>query len=114
MPARSLPDLDLSGHGDRVAEAWGARKKVGRSFLRMRDLNHTHGRRLRSADVSFEDRQDLLGHKSGRVTTHYSAPELGSLMEASERVCSRGGDKMVTMVMLKKKIPLRVVSNRAG
>jgi hypothetical protein len=23
--------------------------------------------------VSFEDRQDLLGHRSGRITTHYSA-----------------------------------------
>jgi hypothetical protein len=33
--------------------------------------------------VSFEDRQDLLGHMSGRITTHYSAPELA----AAERVC---------------------------
>ena len=30
--------------------------------------------RLRAAGVSFEDRQDLLGHKSGRVTTHDSRP----------------------------------------
>jgi hypothetical protein len=29
------------------------------------------GRRLRAAGVSFEDRQDLLGHRSGRITTHY-------------------------------------------
>ncbi len=30
---------------------------------------HTFGRRLRAAGVSYEDRQDLLGHKSGRITT---------------------------------------------
>ena len=27
---------------------------------------------MRAAGVSFEDRQDLLGHRSGRITTHYS------------------------------------------
>ncbi len=36
---------------------------------RVHDLKHTFGRRLRSAGVSFEDRQDLLGHKSARITT---------------------------------------------
>jgi hypothetical protein len=29
---------------------------------------HTFGRRLRAAGVSFEDRQDLLGHRSVRIT----------------------------------------------
>jgi len=37
--------------------------------------------------VSFEDRQDLLGHRSGRITTHYSQAELASLIEAAEKVC---------------------------
>jgi integrase len=43
--------------------------------VRVHDLKHTFGRRLRAAGVSFEDRQDLLGHKSGRITTHYSQAE---------------------------------------
>jgi integrase len=95
--------------------AWkAAREKVGLPFVRIHDLKHSYGRRLRSAGVSFEDRQDLLGHKSGRITTHYSAPELINLIQASELVCVRGGHKMDTIVMLRKKIPLRVVSNRAG
>lgn len=95
--------------------AWKeARKEVGLPIVRIHDLKHTYGRRLRSAGVSFEDRQDLLGHKSGRITTHYSAPELINLIQASELVCRKGGNKMVTMVCLRKKNPLRLVGNRAG
>jgi integrase len=48
---------------------------------------HTFGRRLRAAGVSFEDRQDLLGHKSQRITTHYSHPELSNLIAAAEKAC---------------------------
>jgi integrase len=51
------------------------------------DLKHTFGRRLRAAGVSFEDRQDLLGHKSGRITTHYSQAELSNLIAAAEKAC---------------------------
>ena len=47
------------------------------------------GRRLRAAGVSFEDRQDLLGHKSSRITTHYSSAELNNLIDAANRVCDR-------------------------
>lgn len=64
-----------------------ARVQVGLPQVRVHDLKHTFGRRLRAAGVSFEDRQDLLGHKSGRVTTHYSAAEVGKLIEAANRVC---------------------------
>jgi integrase len=63
-----------------------ARKKVGLT-VRVHDLKHTFGRRLRSAGVSFEDRQDLLGHRSGRITTHYSSAELQNLYEATNKVC---------------------------
>ena len=44
---------------------------------------------LRAAGVSYEDRQDLLGHKSDRITTHYSAPDIARLIEAAELVCVR-------------------------
>jgi hypothetical protein len=39
--------------------------------------------------VSFEDRQDLLGHRSGRITTHYSSAELDKLYDASNKVCEQ-------------------------
>jgi len=49
--------------------AWlRARKEVDLPMVRVHDLKHTFGRRLRAAGVSFEDRQDLLGHRSGRIT----------------------------------------------
>ena len=57
--------------------------------MRVHDLRHTFGHRLRAAGVGFEDRQDLLGHKSGRITTHYSAPDLHRLVEAVETLVER-------------------------
>src|SRR6185295_4428851 len=49
--------------------AWRkARTRAGLDGLRVHDLKHTFGRRLRAAGVSFEDRQDLLGRRSGRIT----------------------------------------------
>ena len=68
--------------------AWQkARKKVSLT-VRIHDLKHTFGRRLRAAGVSFEDRQDLLGHKSGRITTHYSAAEISNLIVAANKICA--------------------------
>lgn len=70
--------------------AWqNARRKVGLNEVRIHDLKHTFGRRLRAAGVSFEDRQDLLGHKSSRITTHYSSAEVHRLIESANRVCQR-------------------------
>ena len=80
--------------------AWKrARVRVGLPHVRVHDLKHTFGRRLRAAGVSFEDRQDLLGHRSSRVTTHYSAAELGRLLEAAEKVCDRGGQSPELVVL---------------
>lgn len=70
--------------------AWKrARDRAGVPEVRVHDLRHTFGHRLRASGVSFEDRQDLLGHKSGRITTHYSAPDLVRLLEAANRLCTR-------------------------
>ena len=68
--------------------AWQrARKRAGLSHLRVHDLKHTFGRRLRAAGVGFEDRQDLLGHVSGKVTTHYSAAEIATLLDRANKAC---------------------------
>lgn len=79
---------------ERAADKWetmtGEPAPQGFRTVRVHDLKHTFGRRLRAAGVSFEDRQELLGHKSTRITTHYSAVELGSLIAASEKALERG------------------------
>ena len=68
--------------------------------------------KLRAAGVSFEDRQDLLGHKSARMTTHYSAPELSNLIEATEKACGLGSRKSPAAVALKQKAAGAQSSNR--
>jgi integrase len=71
----------------RYERAFGCPCPAGFRSIRVHDLKHTYGHRLRVAGVSFEDRKLLLGHKAQHVTTHYSAPEISALIEASERVC---------------------------
>jgi integrase len=71
----------------RYEKEFGRPCPAGFRSIRVHDLKHTFGHRLRVAGVSFEDRKLLLGHKAQHVTTHYSAPEIGALIEAAERVC---------------------------
>jgi integrase len=83
-----------------MTSAWKrARQRVGLQQVRVHDLKHTFGRRLRAAGVSFEDRQDLLGHRSGRITTHYSAAELSRLIEAAEKVVDHDGSQPELVVL---------------
>ena len=83
---------------ERAADKWekatGERAPEGFRTVRVHDLKHTYGRRLRAAGVSFEDRQDLLGHKSTRITTHYSAAELANLIAASEKALEKSPTKL--------------------
>jgi integrase len=70
--------------------AWKrARKKANVPKARVHDLKHSLGRRLRACGVDFETRQDLLGHRSSRITTHYSDAELSNLLEAANKVCAK-------------------------
>ncbi|MGE5128120.1 MAG: tyrosine-type recombinase/integrase [Sphingomonadaceae bacterium] len=89
-----------------------ARRRAGLPQVRVHDLKHTFGRRLRAAGVSFEDRQDLLGPKSGRITTHYSGAELSVLIEAAEKACQAGSRKSPAMEALKQKAAGAVSPNR--
>jgi len=64
-----------------------ARERAGLPSVRVHDFRHTFAHRLRAAGVGFEDRQALLGHKGGSVTTHYSAPDISRLIETVELIC---------------------------
>jgi integrase len=69
-----------------------AREKVGMD-IRVHDLRHTFGRRLRAAGVRHEDIKDLLGHKGKSITAHYSQAEIWNLIEAANSLCERGDTK---------------------
>jgi integrase len=100
------PDYVLTYQGNTVTKinntSWKrVRKKVELSGVRVHDLKHTFGRRLRAAGVPLETRKVLLGHRNGDITTHYSAPELEELLEAANRVCETESGKTPALVMLK-------------
>jgi hypothetical protein len=56
-----------------------------------------------AAGVCFEDRQDLLGHRSGRITTHYSQAELSSLLGAAEKICDEESRKTPATTWLRRR-----------
>ena len=60
---------------------------AGFRSIQVHDLKDRFGYRLRAAGVAFEDRQSLLGHKAAHITTHYSAADIRTLIECSEKVC---------------------------
>jgi len=75
----------------------------GFANLRVHDLKHTFGRRLRAAGVPLETRKVLLGHRNGDITSHYSAPEIDELLEAASRVCNANPGKIPSLTILKRK-----------
>jgi hypothetical protein len=85
----------------RYAGEFGRACPDGFRAVRVHDLKHTYGHRLRVAGVGFEDRRLLLGHKSGHVTTHYSAPEIGALIKASEKVCALRSRKSPALAIVR-------------
>ena len=48
------------------------------------------------------DRQGLLGHKSGRITTHFSAAELRNLIAAANKVCKEDSRKTHALLMVRE------------
>ena len=84
--------------------AWKrVRVMVGLKQVRVHDLKHTFGRRLRAAGVPLETRKVLLGHRNGDITSHYSAPELVELLEAANRVCEGKSGKTPALMVLQQK-----------
>ena len=91
---------------ERYACEFGRACRSGFRSVRVHDLKHTFGHRMRVAGVGFEDRKLLLGHKSDHVTTHYSAPEIGALISASERVCDLGSRKSPALSIVRAQVRL--------
>jgi len=67
----------------RYQEEQGQEAPEGFRCVRVQDLRHTFGRRLRAVGVSLEDRKALLGHKDREITP---------LQRAGDRLPDRGGE----------------------
>jgi integrase len=63
-----------------------ARSDVCLARVRVHDLRHTFGQRLRDAGVSEEDRALLLGHAVAGMPQHYASATVARLVEAANRV----------------------------
>jgi integrase len=113
QPVTKMYNTAWKSARERAAAAWQRRHEEaapeGYRKVRIHDLKHTFGRRLRAAGVSFEDRQDLLGHRSGRITTHYSGAELAGLIAAAERVCTTDSRNSPATTWLRRKGSDRVI-----
>lgn len=69
-------------------KAWRkAIKSANLTGVRVHDLRHTFGKRLRAAGVDHQNCQDLLGHYNGNITTHYCAAEIAKLIDCVELLC---------------------------
>ncbi|MGB5640653.1 MAG: tyrosine-type recombinase/integrase, partial [Sedimenticolaceae bacterium] len=92
---------------EKAAEVYARENKEpvvwGFANLRVHDLKHTFGRRLRAAGVPLETRKVLLGHRNGDITSHYSAPEIEELLDAANRVCGGESRKTPALTLLKRK-----------
>lgn len=96
-------DLVFTYKGNRLERmnntAWrNARKKANVPLVRVHDLKHTFGLRLRAAGVSLEDRKALLGHTNGDITTHYSSVELTNLLIAANKVVPTVNTMKITLL----------------
>lgn len=66
--------------------AWkAARERANLKGVRVHDLRHTYGQRLRAVGVDKENRDSLLGHANKSMSSHYAAPDLKRLLEFSNK-----------------------------
>jgi integrase len=79
--------------------AWQrARRKANLRPVRIHDLRHTFGCRLRAAGVSAEDREALLGHADHSMAGHYASADVGRLLRQANLIVNRQQTRTVLRV----------------
>lgn len=95
--------------------AWRtARAKLDLQNVRVHDLKHTFGARLRMAGVPLETRKSLLGHTTRDITTHYSAAEIGSLLDSTEKLVGMAETKSSGIVLQRDVVTNMTHMNASG
>jgi integrase len=80
-------DLDYAPITKMNNTGWiNARKRAGLQKIRVHDLRHTFGQRLRDAGVSEEDRAVLMGHAIRSLPAYYATPTIARLVEMANLV----------------------------
>lgn len=89
---------------NRYQKEFGRESPMG--FRRIRVHYGTRSGDACARPVLSSSRQDLFGHKSSRVTTHYSASEIGNLVDAANLVTDSRRSPARTV--------LRVIAGKSG
>lgn len=79
-----------------------ARLMIGLPELRVHDLRHTFGTRLRALETPFEDCRDLLGHKPTRTTDIYCHQSITGLLREVEKLCPNANGGYPQIVLFRK------------
>ena len=119
-PSRALHVVDADGlAGFLAAQPEGARAwltgsgfEAGLGDLRVHDLRHTVGMRLREAGVSESTRRDVLWHSNRSVTNHYSMAQIRELHEALEKITQPTNGWNKSLQALKAEHALRKTGTR--
>lgn len=77
-----------------------ARKAVGLQDVRVHDLRHTVGMRLREAGVGQETISDILWHSRGTMTAHYSVAQVRELLDALNLITDESNRMNANLEML--------------
>ena len=75
-----------------------ARHEAGLPLVRVHDLRHSFGCRLRAAGVSAEDREALLGHANHSTAGHYASADVGHLLKQANLLLDRSGTRTLLRV----------------
>jgi hypothetical protein len=92
----AIPDARLPGGNRNVARLDDYGYPAAVAYINCRS-------QLKLVIRTQQDRQDLLGHRSSRITTHYSGAELRSLIDASNSICGENSRKSPALFFLKRK-----------
>jgi integrase len=75
-----------------------ARRSAGLRSVRIHDLRHTFGCRLRAAGVSAEDRSALLGHGDQSMAGLYASADIGRLLAQVNLILNRQETRTILRV----------------
>ena len=75
-----------------------ARREAGLPSVRVHDLRHSFGARLRAAGVSAEDREALLGHANHSMAGHYASADVGRLLAQANLIVDRSGTRTLLRI----------------